>query len=138
MKEPFKIIYDSVLEKLVPFCRKKKHLISNVFIILGALNGNISVVCGSPLATALSTTTTTAAARESTSTIIATTPTASSLLSSVVSSTEPTSALNQNDVKVTECTATTMSEECKLGHKDEVSGKYINHFLNFSNIRIKS
>lgn len=136
MKEPFKIIYDSVLEKLVPFCRKKKHLISYVFIILGALNGNLSVVCRSPLATAL-TTTTAAAARESTPTTIVTTPTANSRLSSVVSSTEPTSALNQNDVKVTESTATTMSEECKFGHKDEVSGNYINHFLNFSNIRIK-
>lgn len=86
----------------------------------GGMNGNLSVVCGSPLATA-STTTTTTTARESTLTIIATTPTAISRLSSVVSSTEPTSALIQNDVNVTETTATTMSKECICGHKDEVS-----------------
>lgn len=66
------------------------------------MNGNLSVVCGSPLATALAstTTTTTTKAKESTPTIIVTTPTANSRLSSVVSSTEPTSALYQNDVNV--------------------------------------
>lgn len=88
------------------------------------MNGILSVVCGGPLATA-STTTTTTTPRESTLTIIATTSTASSRLSSVVSSTEPKSALFQNDVNVTETTATTMSKECICGHKDEVSGNYI-------------
>lgn len=82
-------------------------------------NGNLSVICGSSLATELPITTT------STTTTIATPSTAISRLSSEVSSTEPTAAIIQNNVNVTESTGTTLSEECIFicGRKDKVTGE---------------
>lgn len=84
------------------------------------LNGNLSVICGSPLATQLPITT----ASTTTPTIITTPSTASSRLLSVVSSTESTVTI-QNNVNVIESTDTTMSEEntCICGRKDEVTGE---------------
>lgn len=95
----------------------------NEFIVAGGLNGNISVICGSPLSTELQITTTT------TTTTIATPSTAISRLSSEVSSTEPTAAIIQNNVNVTESTGTTLSEECIFicGRKDKVTGNCMHH-----------
>lgn len=95
------------------------------------INSNLSVVCGSPLAAASSTAVTT----DSSTTPITTTSTSTSRLSSVVS-TELSSAKIQNGVNGTESTGTTVSEDCTCicGHKDEIIGIYIYHFLNFSNI----
>lgn len=104
------------MKQLITFWRKKIFFF-HVFIILGGLNGNLSVVCGSPLVT------TTAATTESTTTtIITTTSTAIPRLSSEVSSTEPTTAIIKNDVNITESTVTLISKECIYGQKDEVSG----------------
>lgn len=95
----------------------------NEFIVAGGLNGNISVICGSPLSTELQITTTT------TTTTIATPSTAISRLSSEVLSTEPTAAIIQNNVNVTESTGTTLSEECIFicGRKDKVTGNCMHH-----------
>lgn len=108
----------------------------NEFKVAGGLNGNLSVICGSPLATELPITTT---STTTTTTTIATPSTATSRLSSEVSSTELTAAIIQNDVNVTESTGTTLSEECTFicGRKDKVTGNYMYHFLNICNIGIK-
>lgn len=107
----------------------------NEFKVAGGSNGNLSVICDSPLETELPITTTST----TTTTTIATPSTATSPLSSEVSSTEPTAAIIQNDVNVTESTGTTLSEECTFicGRKDKVTGNYMYHFLNICNIRIK-
>lgn len=96
------------------------------FIISGGLNGNLHVICGSPLATELPKTT--ESTTTTTTTTIATPSTATLRLSPLVSFTEPTSAIIQNDVNVTEITATTMSEECICSHKDEFTGNYMYNF----------
>lgn len=105
------------MEQLITLWRKNITFF-HVFIILGGLNGNLSVVCGSPLVT-----TTAAATEPTTTTITTTTSTATSRLSSEVSSTEPTTAIIKNDVNGTESTVTTISKECIYGHKDDVSGR---------------
>lgn len=104
------------MKQLITFRRKNIIFFFHVFIILGGLNGNLSVVCGSPLVT------TTAVATESTTTTNTTTSTAIPRLSSEVSSTEPTTATIKKDVDVTESTVTSLSEECIYSHKEEVSG----------------
>lgn len=95
---PIKLIYVSVLEKRYLFEEKTLKNCFNVFIISGGFYGNLSVVCGSPLATESTTTTATTTATitavtKSTTTMIAIPPLATSRLSSLVSSTEPTSAI---------------------------------------------
>lgn len=110
------------------FLKEKKYdFFLHEFIISGGFNGNLSVICGSPLATELPITT----ASTTTPTMITTPSTASSRLSSVVSSTESTVTI-ENDVNVIESTGTTMSEEntCICGRKDEVTGNYMHHFQN--------
>uniref|UniRef100_A0A8W8JD40 Uncharacterized protein n=1 Tax=Magallana gigas TaxID=29159 RepID=A0A8W8JD40_MAGGI len=96
-----------------------------VFLQNDGSNGNLSVICGSSLATELPITTTST----TTTTTIATPSTATSRLSSEVSSTKPTAAIIQNDVNVTESTGTTLSEECTFicGRKDKVTGNCESH-----------
>lgn len=111
-------------------CVGNHYTFLNEFIISDGSNGNLSVICGSSLATELPITTTST----TTTTTIATPSTATSRLSSEVSSTKPTAAIIQNDVNVTESTGTTLSEECTFicGRKDKVTGNCMYHFLTFA------